>query len=250
MEKLTINKEIKERYSSIPFNELERFILEYQARFCHRLVPKAKEPNRLFGYNGVNFLLNSLQRSRCILVGFIDCVNKTHRALLFLAVRAHFESTGGVAFFLKHLRKFYNGETKFEDIDNVLFKLSVGGRSFPEKTGNHDLPEAFNVLALIDGADKEFVEMGGDKEKKPFRSSYDFLSEFCHPNNLGLTIASDIVKDGIVKTVVYHEKPEIKIEDFGIMINYMLMSCGFFFPVFDSCFNLLRENEELPDLIK
>ena len=250
MEELTIDKEIKERYSGIPFLELEQFMSEYQARFYRQLLPKRKQPDRLFGYNGVNFLLNTLQRSRCIFVGFIDCLNRTHLALAFLAVRAHFESTGGVAFFFRHLSKFYNDEIKFEEVDNILFKLSVGCRSFPEKTTYYDRPDAFNVLTLIEGADKVFVEMGGDKEKNPFRSSYDFLSEFCHPNNLGLTIASDIVKNGVVKTVVYHEKPEINIKDFGVMVNYMLMSSGFFFHVFDKCFSLLKEKEELPDLIK
>jgi len=92
--------------------------------------------------------------------------------------------------------------------------------------------------------------MGGGKKTNPFRSSYERLSEFCHPNTLGLTIASDIIKSGGSKTVVYYKVPEFRKEDFGTLINLMLMSCGFFFHVFDKCFSLLKENEEFPELIK
>jgi len=106
-----------------------------------------------------------------------------------------------VAFFLRHLRKYYDHKIGFEEIDDVLFKLSVGCRAFPDRSKDSRFPEAFNVLTLINGADKVFVEMGGEKETNPFRSSYDRLSEFCHPNTLGLTIASDIIKSGGEKTV-------------------------------------------------
>jgi hypothetical protein len=57
--------------------------------------------------------------------------------------------------------------------------------------------------------------MGGGKKTNPFRSSYERLSEFCHPNTLGLTIASDIIKSGGAKTVVYYKVPEFRKEDFG-----------------------------------
>jgi hypothetical protein len=242
-----IDKEIKEKFSSIRFNELEEYMPSYQSRFYGRLVPKSNKPDRLLGYNGINFLLNSLQRSRCIFIGFIDCINRTHRGLAYLAARAHFETTGLVAYFLRYIQKFYQGEIKYEDIDDLLLKLSVGGRTFPEKNTHPERPEAVNVLTLIDGADKVFIEMGGDKNI--FRSCYDYLSEFCHPNWAGLTIGSDIVDEGDMHTVVYYATPEFKEEDFVILINYMLISCSFFFNVYDKCFALIKDNEELPDLI-
>ena len=85
-----INKERREKYPSIGFNQLEKYMLSYQERYYSRLVPSKKKPDRLLGQNGANFLLNSLQSSRYIFTGFIDCLNRAHVLLAFLATRAHF----------------------------------------------------------------------------------------------------------------------------------------------------------------
>jgi len=87
--------------------------------------------------------------------------------------------------------------------------------------------------------------MGGDN--KSFRNCYDFFSEICHPNFLGITMGSEIVEKN---TVVYSEKLEFKETDFGMLVNYMLAGCGFFFHIYDKCFSLIRENEQIPKLIK
>ena len=241
-----IDKGIKEKYPSFDFNEVEKYMSCYQDRYYGRLVSKRAEPYRLLGHNGIKFLLNSLQRSRCIFTGFADCVNRTHCALAFLATRAHFETTGSVAYFLRYLRRFYDGKIKYQEIDDVLYKLSLGGRTFPEKSTHPNRPDAVNVLTQIDAADKLYAEMGGQIAKL-FRDCYDFLSEFCHPNFFGSTIGADIVDRG---TVVYYENPRFKHEDFGILINHMVMSCGFFFHVYDESFSLIKSNEEMPDLVK
>lgn len=240
-----ISREIKEKHPSFSFDELEKHISAYRDRHYSRLVSKRKKPDRLLGQNGTNFLLTSLQRSRYMFTGFIDCLNRTHRALAYLAARAHFEMTGSVAYLLRYLNQFYDGKIEYEEINAVLYKLSLGSRTFPERNARPHLPDAINVLTQIDAADSLFAEMGGER-KTIFRHSYDFLSEFCHPNFLGLTIGADI-KEG---TVVYYEEPEFRDEDFTTLVSYMLISCEFFFHAYDECFSLIKNNEEMPDLVK
>ena len=240
-----INKEIKEKYPSIGFNQLEKYMLSYQERYHSRLVPSKEKPDRLLGQNGINFLLNSLQRSRHIFTGFIDCLNRAHVLLAFLATRTHFETTGSVAYFFRHLRKFYNGKISYEKVDNILYRLSLGGKTYPPKDTHPERPDPINILTQVDAADKLFAEMGG--HNKPFRNCYDFLSELCHPNFLGITMGSEIVERN---TVVYSEKFEFKEATFGMLVNYMLVSCGFFFHIYDECFSLIRKNEQIPKLIK
>lgn len=240
-----INKEIREKYPSIGFNQLEKYMLSYQERYYSRLVPNKKNPDRLLGQNGITFLLNSLQRSRYIFTGFIDCLNRAHVLLAFLATRAHFETTGSVAYFFRHLRKFYNDKISYEKVDNILRRLSLGCKTYPRKDTHPEQPYPINILTQVDAADKLFAEMGG--YIKPFRNCYDFLSEFCHPNFLGITMGSEIVERN---TVVYSEKIEFKEADFGMLVNYMLMGCVFFFHIYDDCFSLIRKNEQIPKLIK
>ena len=240
-----INKEIREKYPSIGFDQLEKYMLSYQERYYTSSRASKKKPARLLGQNGVTFLLNSLQRSRYIFTGLIDCLNRTHVLLAFLAARAHFETTGSVAYFFRSLRKFYNGKISYEKVDNILYRLSLGGKTYPPKDTHPKRPDPINILTQVDAADKLFFEMGGDD--KSFRSCYDFFSEICHPNFLGIIMGSEIIEKN---TVAYSEKLEFKEPDFGMLVNYMLASCGFFFHIYDECFSLVRENEQIPKLIK
>ena len=45
-----------------------------------------------------------------------------------LAIRAHFEVTGGIAYLLKKLKNFYNNKITYEQTDESLLRLTVGYR--------------------------------------------------------------------------------------------------------------------------
>jgi len=240
------SKEIKETYPLFRFDELEKYMSAYEGRYYAREVPKKRKPSELLGHKGVIVLLHILQRSRAIFTGFVDCVNLTHVVLSYLSARAHFETTGSIAYMLWHLRRFYKGEIKQTEIEDVFSRLVLGARTSDVKDSLPERLEAINVLTQIDTADKLFKEIGGG-EGRIFRNCYDFLSEFCHPNMLGLLVGSYITeKDHLV----LYEKPQFKDEDFGTLINYMLISCRSFFYMYDKSFALLKEHELMPDLVK
>ncbi len=249
-----IKEEIRKKYPSIKFHELEKYKTYYYDRYHSRLEPILHRNENVeslhLGFNGIKFLLLSLQRSRLLFDGFSNALNTNQIPVAFLAVRAHYESTGSVSYFLLNLRRYYSREITFNKIDDILFRLSVGSRDFPERDINRDSivwPDAINVLTQIEKADNLFTEMS-QTNVEPFIDSYNLLSEFCHPNLLGLTIGSHV--DGKKGIVVFDKEPIYEEHDYGLLINKFIISCNFFFIVYDRCFSLIKENEVMPELLK
>jgi len=240
------SQEVKDTYPLFRFDELEKFMSSYEHRYYAGEIPKTKKPSELLGHKGVFLLLHILQRSRAIFTGFEDCVNLTHVVLAYLAARAHFETTGSIAYLLWNLRQFYMGEINQTEIEDIFLRLMLGSRTSDVKDSIPERTEAINVLTQIKTADELFKEMGG-KEEGIFRNCYDFLSEYCHPNMLGLTVGSEVAEE---YHTVFYEKPKFKDEHFGILINYMLISCRFFFLLYDKSFVLLKDHELMPDLLR
>ena len=243
-------RKIERNISSKDLKELKCLMAKYEDRYFGRFVCLAERPKSTLGQNGLKFLLSSLQRSRFLFTGLTDSLNQSNLALGFLAVRAHFETTGSVTYFVTHLQKFYSGKINYVEMDNVLQRLSLGGKNFPaDKKSNSRWVDAINVLTLIDEADRVFNNMAGKKEDI-FRKSYDFLSEFCHPNLFGLTIYDEILNSKAPPWVIFHRLYSLKKRDVITLISKLFISCHFFFPVYDKCLSLLKNNEKMPVLYK
>jgi len=245
-----INRKVTKTISFENSRKLEKFMRMYEDRYFGRLVCLARKPERLLGQNGYVFLLCSLSRSRGLFSGMLDSMNQSNLALAFLAVRAHFETTGSVAYFFRYLQKFYGGEITYTQMDHVLRRLSLGGKEFPaEKKNDPHWVDAINVLTMIDEADRLFNEMAKGKVNI-FRESYNFLSEFCHPNLFGLRIFTDLNNSKVPPQEYFYKTSEFKRKDPTSLLSHLNISCNFFFPIYDKCFSLIKEREETPDLFK
>lgn len=240
------NQNVKRENPEFPFDRLETFGPAYQDRYHCRVIAHRTPSEQLLGRKGILFLQQALVRSRSLFSGFVDSVNSTQVVLAYLATRAHFEVTASVAYLLWNLRKHYRGEMKRDELEGIVSRLALGSRTpmvqgaIPERT------EAINVLTMIDKADQLFKAVGSDGEKI-FRTCYDWLSEFCHPNMLGFIVGSDVAPKG---TLVLYERPRFRKADFGTLVHHMLISCHSFFHVCDHCFSLLKKNEAIPELVK
>jgi hypothetical protein len=243
----SINKRIKAYGLIGDFKQLKKYNDEYDKRFYMRVELQKKKLNALTGNNGIHFLQRSLQRSRYLYLGLLSCFEFKNSALSFLATRAHFEVTGSVAYFFWYLNKLYNDKISIKKINDLLGALLLGGKTFPDKIKQPERPDAINVLTQIDTADKVFAEMNKGENIKIFRDCYDFLSEACHPNFLGLVVGSDEFKDG---NILFQKKIDFGDNDLNLLVPYMLISCSFFFHVYDKCFKLLEKNEIMPYLYK
>ncbi|OGW24509.1 MAG: hypothetical protein A2X59_00760 [Nitrospirae bacterium GWC2_42_7] len=243
-----IRKEIKKAGLNNDFNDLLKYKNKYAERFYKEIRLQKTHSDKLIGNNGIHFILKSLNRSRYLYSGFFSSLEIKNPALSFLSTRAHFEVTGSISYFLWNLKKYYKHEINVDEINNIIGILLLGGKTFPDKFKYPHRPDSLNILTQIDIADKILNEIIEGKEKiKYFRETYDFLSESCHPNFLGLIIGQEECKNGIISF-----KDDIRFSDKDLpeLIPDMISSCELFFSVYDECFTTINKNEILPDLIK
>lgn len=176
-----------------------------------------------------------------ILEGSINSINNKNALSAILSTRAHFEVTGGLAYFYKKLNNFYGETITYEQMDESLKRLSLGAK-LEELT---KAPDPINVMSLIDAADNYYKNKIPEKVLM-FRESYDFLSEFCHPNCYGITMGCNINSVGIVR---YNNVATLSDKDL-IFVHYLSMSCLSSLSFYDMIYELLSKNEELPIIIK
>jgi hypothetical protein len=153
------------------------------------------------------------------------------------------ETTGSVAFFLKKLRQFYDGNLSSEDIDETLLRLLLGRRVYPEDH-NEIKPNPINVLTLIDAVDYIVSKLPGAYRFHGFRDAYEWLSEFCHPNCFGHTIGVEMS----FPSANFQAKPQFQEHDAKQINNYMVLSCELFFHCYDEYFSLIEKKEKVPNL--
>ena len=200
------------------------------------------EPEILFGYNALKFIQLLLYRSKALIEGSIIALNNKRILTCLLAVRAHFETTGSIAFLLKRLKSYYEGNIDFSRIDDDLLRLSLGAAAIE----NPDVPKPINVLNMIDTVDdlmNKFVFGGKPPDKKMFRTLYEDLCDFCHPNFQGTTSGADIIHEE--KVIVYHKTDHLDDKDL-IFFFHLSMSSRLFLHFYATTRNLLEEKETMP----
>jgi len=222
-------------------NGLSHYLSEYDNRYIRITKPQETKPKRLLGQNGLHYLQLALHRSKTLLEGSISSLNSKNGLVGILCTRAHFEVTGSLAYFYKKLNNFYNGKITYEQIDDCLHRLTLGSKM--NEYGKDLAP--INVISLIEAADDYFKNKINEKVSM-FKESYDFLSEYCHPNFYGITMGSDINNVGIVR---YNNLSILKKDDL-VFIHYLLMSCISFLQFYDMIYGLLSDNEVLSKIIK
>lgn len=130
---------------------LNTLIDEHDTRLNNKLICRAREDKRQkLARNSIMLLLQALQRSKLLLAGFIASLESSNILMAALAARAHFETTAILAFFHKHLRRYYSGEATIDELDDKVFQLSLGGRTIPSRDEIPDAPNAVNILTCID----------------------------------------------------------------------------------------------------
>jgi hypothetical protein len=195
----------------------------------------------LFGYNGLVFSQQLLFRSKSLIEGSIVTLNHHNILSLLVCVRAHYETTGKMAYFLKRLSSYYKGNISFATIDKDLFRLFAGAKTFELE----EVPEPVQVMDLIDSVDhyiKKYI-LPHDAEDNKFRSLYGDLSDYCHPNFQGICCASEV--DGRERAVIFHETGTMR-DIYFPKIFLLSMSSRLFLQFYEESVNLLMQKEIMP----
>jgi tetratricopeptide (TPR) repeat protein len=253
-----IRTRVKDEYPELSndFVKLAEFDKNYKKRFYKYIYFNYSKGIDNFeshlGYIATLYLMYSLQKSRDLFKGFIDCINLKNFNLLFLSTRAHLEITASIAYFLRYLISYYDSKIKYEEIINLLSKLFEGTRKYPTSY------EAINVLTMLDGADKLFREMKKRANynvvklykilgTEIFRGVYELLSEYCHPNFPGFIYS---VETNEKNKFIFSDKLIIDENCLGMVLKSIEISLLSFFSVYDDCFSLLNKNEKMPKMFK
>ncbi|KJS85153.1 MAG: hypothetical protein JM58_09260 [Peptococcaceae bacterium BICA1-8] len=223
------------------FGAFNQCLEDYDNRYIRIIKPQEKGPERAMGQNGIHYIQLALFRSRTLFEGSISSMNHKNALVATLSTRAHLEVTGGLGYFYKKLNNFYNGIITYEQLDEALRKLTLGARIKELDKA----PDPISVMSLIDATDDYFKNKIPEKVSM-FRESYDFLSEFCHPNCYGVAMGCDINSVGIIR---YSKSAKMTEKDL-IFVHFLLMSSHAFFNFNDKVFELLSKNEELQIFIK
>lgn len=242
---MCFSKYIKDNFSEHqPFyKEIEKNIKEHKEYHINEILTSnyKKSKRKLLGQNGIIYIQRLLLRSKYLSEGIIQELNSKRTLNSYVLLRAHFETTGALAYFFDRLNSFYNGNINFERLNEVLFSLFLGSKDKKFKKKNDFIPDAENVLNLIDRIDKI---LGFNKEKK-HREAYEHLCEFAHPNFLGTIIGSKTEKEKIK----FNKKPKIDKTELGEIIPLLNITLKSFFHIYDKTFSLLYENENIKDII-
>ncbi len=226
--------------------ELEADVVKHDEYFIAKTTLSEEldgvtDPKILFGYNVLHFSQLLLFRSRSLIEGSIISIN-SHNILSSLACsRAHYETTGKASFFLKRLKSYYDGNIDFTTIDKDLHRLFFGSKTFDLE----EVPEPVQVMNLIDSVD-DYIDrflLPNDEEKKKFRSLYDDLSDYCHPNFHGICCGSEI--DGAERAVIFHQVGSMSDIEFP-MFFLLNMSSRLFLHFYEEITTLLKQKETMP----
>jgi hypothetical protein len=229
------------------FDELERHYGELQKRFYSRTDSRSHH-GKPIGANCVNYLLSTLVRGLSLLEGLATALNNHNVLPAYLIVRAHYEATGALAFFVREIRKFTCNESTKDQLFDTVRKMTLGMKKLPDKSDprHSRVPLIDNVLNYIDEVDK-FIRRNSTLQKKaPFRNGYDFLSEFCHPNAYGLMVGRRIGG----RIIEYEECPHFTEKHLRILLSHILISSPLFLVLFDRAWKAVTENFELPEMEK
>jgi|GEM_PF-2763442 hypothetical protein len=224
----------------ILLGEHEQFYI-YKTSLSKELID-CTEIKKLFGYNAIRFIQLLLYRSKSLIEGSIHALNNNSSLSSIISVRAHFETTGSIAYLLKRLSSYYRGNIDFEKLDEDLFRLSLGSTTI----NNPEVPKPIQVLNLIDATD-EFLKKNLLKDKAPhdkiFREFYEDLCDFCHPNFQGIQSGSDIIHEE--KAIIFHKTNRISNSDFTLF-SYLNISAELFIYFYKEVLKLLMEKEIMP----
>ena len=106
--------------------------------------------------------------------GATEAWNNSHPAICFILTRALIENVAALVDVITQIESFV-GQNNLTEIHNLVVNRLLGGKlgDFPAEL------KISNILTAIDKTDNHFPD-------HQVRTLYDFLSEFAHPNSLGM----------------------------------------------------------------
>lgn len=217
-------------------DEFESFLQAYEDRFRERLRTERSDDGPPIGHRVSLVLLSYLNRARLLTWTIIHSLNGQLTPGLYLSARAHFEVTAAIGHLLVHFRDNHAGKISSGEFSTLVNRLFLARRFEMDKVPPELAEEsrAINVLTLLDSMDRLALD---DGLKGKFRESYEWLSEFCHPNSYSRMEGTRFTETEFL----FDRAPHMAEMDLSNGLGHAAISQILFFHVFDECSELLRK---------
>jgi hypothetical protein len=192
------------------------------------------DPNRIRA-NGFVYRQVLLHRSIKLFEGAVKAAIDENLYSMVLNSRGHFETTASLGYFHRRLQSVKKGGITLTTLDRDLCVQLLGVRhaSIPQA------PDPKSILSLFEEADKSAnisILRGTAKQYCMLKDSYEFLSEFCHPNFHSNSTAIEVDKS-VPEFRFRHGQP-MRDEEFKL-IGYLPLSTSIFVAFYDLIPDLL-----------
>ena len=159
---------------------------------------KRKNSISLKGYTGINkdgqllhlYMQYVLHRSLNLLDGICVAWNNETPVISLILCRTLQENIAVAYDMIVKIHNFIDNEN-FDKIRELIKNRTCGGRDFPE------MPKITNFMTAIDKTDKSF---------KGFKHCYELLSEYSHPNYLGMEYLYGNLDKSKMKFTITHKQ--------------------------------------------
>jgi len=235
-----LNKDIVDSFIALghekEIENLKEVISFHSKYFLPKIV--IKEPRSTI-HDIFFYLQCSIYRSQAYVNGYINALNDRNILMVALAVRAHLEITASLGFLLK---KIDASPTDIKNAIDDVNKLILGYKHkgfLLEESPRHD---SINVMTMIDASDfmlKKFTTITDPL----IRNAYIFLSEFCHPNAIGVLIAGRVSEESMNFSNL---KEPVDIELFLPFHRHFELSTDTFKGFHMEIFKIIYDNTKLP----
>jgi hypothetical protein len=198
-------------------------------------VANQRDPRKHTGSNCLVLQQALLHRAERLLAGASTMLLENNVYGLALIVRGHYEATAVLGYVCNRLESLKAGNISFDDFA-LNIACEVLGARHPQFA---KAPNPPNILSCIEKADK-YLDARFKKKQNMLMDSYNWLSDFAHPNFLSHCSAYTIDKAN--RRFVFRHQGDIQESDFELMV-YLELSAGVFIAIFDDCTRRLREND-------
>jgi hypothetical protein len=234
---ILLSDEAKERYAEHRpiLDELETFVRRYEKGFTGSFTPVGTDALSI-DEKATLLSLCAFASARQLTWSIVHAINGRLASALFLAVRAHSEMTGLVAYLLLRLQKHRAGQLSGDEFEMLLGRLTLGrfhglDQLDPELAAQVQALPVSKLVAAVDNVAALF-----ESDRRMFKDSWGWLSEFCHPNALALFAAGYQFRG---RTVVFNPDPSLMARDVGVAVAHSALSHGMFFHCFDEVTRLV-----------
>jgi hypothetical protein len=209
--------------------DLENFYAELLKRRVNEVQfgkPDAVSPMRRARLNCQMIRQSLIHRAERLLVSTGSMLLDRNPYGIALLARGHVEAVAVLGNFCSRLASFAAGRISFDKFEWEAADALMGAKhSLFEKANS---PE--NILTCIERTDKFLNQNILGTKDNIVRDTYDWLSEFAHPNFLSNQTAFKLDKAN--GRFLFDHASAIRKEDFQLF-SYLLLSASFFLPLHD-----------------